>query len=115
MKILYISPENTAGTLNLWKQGHEEKSNECTFITLYKSKHQYDPGICLNLPFINTSFWYLRGRHRYYQMFRGELGDYQEKEGYPPTWQPNTFIENKYFQFRDWLWHFKVEPAIKNL
>jgi hypothetical protein len=103
------------GTLSSWKQAHEAKGNECTFITLYKSKHNYDPGICLNLPLINTSSWYLRGRHRYYQIFRGEMGDYKEKGGYPPVWEPNTKLEKMYFQFRDWLWHFKVEPAIENL
>ena len=115
MKILYLSPENTVGTLNLWKQAHEAKGNECTFITLYKSKHKYDLGICLNLPLIYTNSWYLHGRNRYYQIFRGDLGDYKEKEGYPPTWVPNTFLEKKYFQFRDWLWHFKVESAIEKL
>ena len=97
MKILYISPENTVGTLSSWKRAHEAKGNECTFITLYKSKHKYDPGICLNLPLVHTSSWYLRGRHRYYQMFRGERGDYKEKDGYPPIWKPNTFLEKKIF------------------
>ena len=115
MKILYISPENTVGTLSSWKRAHEAKGNECTFITLYKSKNKYDPGICLDLPLVNTSSWYLRGRHRYYQLFRGELGDYKERDGYPPMWEPNTKLEKMYFQFRDWLWHFKVEPAIENL
>ncbi len=115
MKILYISPENTVGTLNLWKKAHEARGNECTFITLYKSKHKYDPGICLKLPLVYTNLWYLYSRNRYYQMFRGKLGDHKEKEGYPPTWKPNTFLEKKYFQFRDWLWHFNVEPAIEKL
>ena len=73
--ISLTAPENTVGTLSSWKQAHEAKGNECTFITLYRSKHKYDPGICMNLPLVNTSFWYLRGRHRYYQIFRGELGD----------------------------------------
>ena len=115
LKILYISPENTGGTLNFWKHCHENKGNECTFITLYKSKHNYDPGICLELPLIYTNSWYLQSRHHYYQIFRGKQGDYKEKEGYPPIWKPNTFLEKKYFQFRDWFWHFKVEPAIENL
>ena len=35
---------------------------------------------------------------------------YKEKYGYPPTWKSNTKLEKLYFQFRDWLWHFKVEP-----
>jgi len=113
MKILYIAPENTVGTLNLWKQAHEARGNECTFVTLYHTKHDYDPGICLNLPLVKASPWYMQGRHRYYQMARGGSGDYQEKEGCPPVWEPNSFLEKKYFQFRDWLWSSKIEPAIE--
>ncbi len=112
MKILYIAPENTVGTLNLWKEAHETRGNECTFITLYPTKHGYDPGICLNLPLVKANPWYMQGRHRYYQFTRGGQGDYQEKEGCPPEWKPNSFFEKKYFQFRDWLWHFRVEPVI---
>lgn len=113
MKILYIAPENTVGTLTLWKQAHEAKGNECAFITLYPTKHGYDPGICLNLPLVTASPWYMQIRHRYYQLSRGGAGDYQEKEGYPPVWEPSSFLEMKYFQFRDWLWGFHIEPAIE--
>ena len=113
MKILYIAPENTVGTLSLWKQAHEARGNECTIVTLYLTKHGYDPGICLNLPLVKANPWYMQGRHRYYQLARGGDGDYQEKEGYPPVWEPNSFLEKTYFQFRDWLWSFKVEKAIK--
>ncbi len=115
MRILYIAPENTVGTLSLWKQAHEARGNECTFITLYPTKHHYEPGICLNLPLVKASPWYMQGRHRYYQLTRGKGGDYQEKDGYPPVWVPDSILEQWYFQFRDWLWHFKIEPAIKEL
>lgn len=115
MKILYISPENTVGILSRWKQAHEAKGNICTFITLYRTKYDYDPGICLNLPMVNVSPWYLQARHRYYQLFRGVLGDYKEKDGFPPVWEPNSSLEKLYFQFRDWIWQFKVEPVIDNL
>ena len=37
MKILYISPENTVGTMSLWKKAHEMHGNTCDFITFYKS------------------------------------------------------------------------------
>ena len=114
MKVLYISPENTVGTLDLWKKAHEARGNQCTFVTLYSTKHSYDPGICLNLPLVNTSPLYMKSRHRYYQIARGIKGDYREKEGYPPVWKPNSKLEKWYFQFRDWLWHFKVEEAIKD-
>ena len=115
MKVLYISPENTVGTLSLWNRAHEELGNKCSFITLYPSKQQYDEGICLNLPLIHTSSWYIKSRHLYYQKYRGKLGDYKEKNGFPPIWQPNSIFENWYFDFRDWLWHFKIEPLIKKL
>ena len=113
MKILYIAPENTVGTLSLWKQAHEARGNECTFITLYPTKHDYDPGICLNLPLVKANPLYMKSRHQYYILTRGGKGDYQKKEGYPPVWEPNSFLEKKYFQFRDWFWSFKVEKAIE--
>ena len=37
MKILYISPENTVGTLSLWKRAHAELGNHCRYITYYPS------------------------------------------------------------------------------
>ena len=69
MKILYISPENTVGTMSLWKKAHELKGNECQVLTLYKSLNQSEPGICLNLPFISTKSSYLNARHKYYKIF----------------------------------------------
>lgn len=113
MKILYISPENTVGTLNLWKQAHEERGNECLFVTLYPARGDYDPGICLDLPLVAAKKWYMESRHKYYKAARGGKGDYQDREGFPPTWDSNNFVEKTYFQFRDWLWHFKIEPAIE--
>jgi len=113
LKILYISPENTVGTLGLWKQIHEARGNECTIITMYETKHDYDSGICLGLPLISTESWYSQFRHKYYQHHRGELGDYKEKKGFPPIWEPYSFTENMYFKFRDWIWHFYIEPAIE--
>ena len=113
MKILYISPENTVGTLGLWKRAHLKRGNQCVFVTLYKTKHNYEEDICLDLPLVKTASWYLTIRHYYYILFRGKKGDYAEKEGNPPTWKPNFFIEKWFFMFRDWLWSFKIEAAIK--
>ncbi len=113
MKILYIAPENTVGTLNLWQAAHEARGNQCRFVTLYRSRHSFDPGYCLDLPMVNASDFYLRWRHRYYQRYRGKQGDYTVKQGFPPTWAPSTGLEQAYFRFRDWVWHFKIEPAIR--
>ena len=115
MKILYISPENTVGTLNLWKMAHESRGNKCTFITLFESKHGYESGICLNLPFIKTNALYMNSRNNYYKIFRDRKGDYNELLGYPPVWEPNLWLEQKYFDFRDWIWSFKIEPIIQKL
>ena len=36
MKILYISPENTVGTMTLWKEIHQKNGNECEVLTMYR-------------------------------------------------------------------------------
>ncbi len=112
MNILYISPENTVGTLSLWKKAHEARGNTCTFVTLYPAWGEYDSGICLNLPLVASNKWYMEGRHKYYKKVRGGAGDYEERKGYPPTWAPNSGLEKLYFKFRDWLWQHKVEELI---
>ncbi len=113
MKILYISPENTVGTLSTWKKIHERKGNICKIITFYNHPNQVEHGICLNLPLISTNPMYLKVRHKYYKIFRGGLGDYQELQGFPPIWQANSILEKLYFKFRDWVWSFYVEKAIR--
>lgn len=115
MKFLYISPENTVGTLSLWKKAHEARGNQCDFITMYPTRHDYDPGHCLNLPLVSANSNYLKYRQKYYQIRQGDKAEVQEKEGFPPTWQPSSKLEKAYFSFRDWLWHFKIEKAIKEL
>ena len=114
MKILYISPENTVNTLTLWKKAHEEKGNKCEFITLFKSRNNFDPGICLNLPLVSSSAWYMFLRHKYYQLYRGGLGDYKQKNGFPPIWEPSSKLEKNFFRYRDWIWSLYIEPAIKH-
>ena len=51
MKILYISPENTVGTLSLWKKEHEKNGHECKTITFFRSPKGFGEDICLDLPF----------------------------------------------------------------
>ena len=115
MKIAYIAPYNTVGTLNLWEKAHNDRGNECIFITLCQTNEQYDPGICLNLPLIKPHFLYIQGRHLYYKLVRSKEGNYRQHTGFPPTWSPNSIIEKYYFDLRDWLWSFKVEPMIEKL
>ena len=115
MKILYISPINTVGTLDLWKKFHESKGNQCDYITMFKSPLDVKNGICLDLPFIAHSQSSVNARRKYYKMTRGNMGEYEPKEGYPPAWKPNSLLESLYFKSRDWMWSFKIEPAIKKL
>ena len=42
MKILYISPENTVGTLTLWKKEHERRGNQCRTLTFFKSPKNFN-------------------------------------------------------------------------
>ena len=115
MKILYISPINTVGTLDLWKKFHESQGNECKYITLFKSPLDVNNGICLNLPFVAHSKSLVGARRTYYKMTRGDLGEYEPKEGCPPVWAPSSILESGYFKFRDWWWSFKIESIIKQL
>lgn len=113
MKILYISPENTVGVLSVWQRAHREAGNECRFVTFYPSWAGYEEDICLNLPLISTKSWFTKTRNKIYQQSRGKLGDQTEKRGNPPIWRPENAFQKMFFSFRDWLWKFKIEPAVR--
>ena len=115
MKILYISPENTVGTLSTWKNFHLSKGNDCDFITFYKTPNNFDSGICLNLPLISSNKLYRAIRTLHYKINSKSRNEYSPKLGYPPTWEPNSYFEKIYFLVRDFIWSFKVEKAIKDL
>ena len=113
MKILYISPENTVGTLSTWKNFHLSQGNECEFITFYKTPNDFDSGICLNLPFISSHRLYRNMRSLHYKINSKLKNEYSSKEGYPPVWEPNSFFEKIYFSIRDFIWSMKINPIIK--
>ena len=114
MKILYISPENTVGTLNLWKHIHEKNGHNCRFVTFFPSPKKYGDDICLNLPFDFTKKRLANWRHQFYKIYRGKTGYYTEKEGYPPVWTPEGKIDKLFFIMKDATWKMKVEKAIDN-
>ena len=89
MKILYISPENTVGTLTLWKKEHISRGNECRTITFFHSPKNFEEDICLDLPFNFTNPITSKIRNALYRSYRGGDGYYKEKEGYPPYWKPD--------------------------
>ena len=76
MKILYISPENTVGTLSTWKNFHLSKGNQCDFITFYKTPNNFDSGICLNLPLISSSKLYRSLRTLHYKINKQSKSEY---------------------------------------
>tara|TARA_B100000676_G_C18056965_1_gene835087 strand:- start:793 stop:1887 length:1095 start_codon:yes stop_codon:yes gene_type:complete len=115
LKILYIAPENTVGTLSTWKKFHESRGNKCDFITFYKTPNEFDSGICLNLPLISSDKFYRNLRSLYYNNFKTSKNEYSVKSGYPPTWEANSSFEKLFFRVRDFVWSFKVEKALQNL
>ena len=114
MKILYISPENTVGTLTLWKKEHERRGNECRTITFFKSPKSFEDDICLNLPFNFTRPAMANVRNKVYKFYRGESGYFREKKGYPPIWEPEGFFDKSFFKIKDVLWMPIISKAIKN-
>tara|TARA_B100000029_G_scaffold131734_1_gene125532 strand:- start:1299 stop:2387 length:1089 start_codon:yes stop_codon:yes gene_type:complete len=113
VKILYISPENTVGTLSLWKREHESRGHECRTVTFFQSPKKFEEDICLNLPFNFTGTKMSTLRNFIYKLYRGEEGYFKSKEGYPPVWQPEGWFDSMFFKFKDWLWKPIVEKAIE--
>ncbi len=113
MKILYISPENTVGTLDLWQRIHRERGHECRYVTYFPSPMGFPEDICLHLPLVRGAPWFVRLRNRIYIQTKGPLGDETLLEGTPPVWQPGSLAERAFFAFRDRLWRLWVEPAIR--
>ena len=112
MKILYISPENTVGTLSLWKYIHERNGHICRYVTFFPSPKNYRDDICLNLPFDFTTKRMSNWRHQFYKIYRGETGYYTEKKGIPPVWAPEGKIDKLFFKMKDATWKRKVEKAV---
>ena len=110
MKILYISPENTVGILNTWKQGHIESGHECRYITFYKSKYHYKEDICLNLPYISSHNFYTYNRNLLYTVFNFFQSNSQINI---PKVKKENLIESIYFKYRDKLWENNINQAIE--
>ncbi len=111
-RILYIAPENVVGNLNIWKQIHESRGNECRFITYFPSQYGFPEDICLHLPLVKPGPLFLPLRKFVYRQFGGPV-DSVELEGCPPVWKPANGLVALFFQLRDFLWKGKVEKAIR--
>ena len=92
MKILYISPENTVGTLTLWKKEHERRGNHCRTLTFFKSPKSFNDDICLNLPFNFTNPKMANLRNEIYKLYRGEEGYFKEKKDILPFGNQKGFL-----------------------
>ncbi len=112
-KILYISPENTVGTLNLWKKIHKQNNNVCRSVTFFKSPKNFNEDICLELPINFTKPFLKNMRHNFYKLYRGKLGYHKEKTGYPPTYSPEGRLDNLFFRFKDKLNEKKINSTIE--
>ncbi len=111
LKILYISPENTAGTLNYWKKAHELNNNFCRFVTFFKSAAGYEDDILLNLPLIASRPWYLRTRLLMTKHLERRK-PWQDLAGHPPIWQPPGW-QKILIRIREWLWTPQIKRAIQ--
>ena len=114
MKILYISPENTVGTLTIWKREHESRGHTCCTVTFFNSPKQLSVDISLNLPFNFTNQKMSQLRNVFYKYYRGSAGYFKEKKGCPPIWKPEGYLDLYFLKFKDWLWRPIIQKAISN-
>jgi len=113
LKILYISPENTVGTLSIWKTIHEKSGHMCRTLTFFRSPKKYGEDICLGLPFNFTKKWMSELRHQAYKVYRGSEGYQKEKSGCPPVWKSEGILDKTFLSVKDWIWISRVKDAIK--
>jgi Glycosyl transferases group 1 len=113
MNILYISPENTVGTLGLYKQIHEEHGNHVRYVTFFRSPKNFDEDICLDLSFNFTKPFLKKIRHRVYQIYRGKEGYHKDREGYPPIWKPEGWFDKKFLIWKEKQWDKHIQEAIQ--
>lgn len=111
LKILYISPENTVGTLSYWKLAHELNGNYCRYVTWYKSSGGFPEDICLNLPLIASRPWFLKSRVAFIQ-YVDRRDPYAELPGQPPIWNPPAW-QKKLFNLREIFWQPIINRAIR--
>ncbi|MFP4548250.1 MAG: glycosyltransferase [Fidelibacterota bacterium] len=111
MKILYISPENTVGTLTYWKKAHEANGHTCRYVTFFPSSGGYEEDICLNLPFLSSSSRYINFRLWFLKNVE-KKDPWQDLGGNPPYWNPPGW-QKALFKLREQLWKPIINKAIK--
>jgi glycosyltransferase involved in cell wall biosynthesis len=111
LKILYISPENTVGTLSYWKRGHELMGNQCRYVTFFRTAWGYEEDILLNLPLVAEKPWFMKPR-QFFAKYIEKRDLYENLKGFPPIWNPPKW-EKALFEVRECLWKPKIEQAIR--
>jgi glycosyltransferase involved in cell wall biosynthesis len=112
LKILYISPENTVGTLSIWQKAHQEAGNYCRYVTWFRTSGGYPEDICLDLPLIAAQPWYLKPRLWFARRFESS-DPYLQKAGYPPRWNPPRW-QRAFWNLREKLWEPIILKAIRD-
>ncbi|MBW6457817.1 MAG: hypothetical protein K0B52_01510 [FCB group bacterium] len=113
MKILYISPENTVGTFQYYRQIHDQRGNTSRYVTFYHSPKGFQEDICLHLPFNFTRPFMKKIRHWIYKAYRGEKGYHREREGYPPVWRPEGRFDAWFINWKQKLVDKRIRQAIR--
>lgn len=111
LKILYLSPENTVGTLSIWQRAHQARGHYCRYVTWFKSAGGYPEDICLNLPLIAARPWYLKSRLWFAKRFESP-DPYRQKAGYPPIWSPPRW-QQTIWSLRERIWLPLIAQAIR--
>jgi hypothetical protein len=105
-----MNTSNVPGTL---VSAERKLGFDSMLVTLYKDPRGYTQDICLNLPFINFSGtkWIKK------RVSNPEKISIQNvlkiPNQIPPIWTPHTRSEKILVNFRDFIWKFKIEPAIR--
>ncbi len=111
MKILYISPENTVGTLTYWKKAHEFNGHYCRYVTFFPSSSGYEEDICLNLPLLSASDWYVKFRLWVVKHLE-KKEPFEDIGGNPPIWNPPIWQKVIFF-LRESIWTPIINQAVK--
>jgi hypothetical protein len=111
LKILYISPENTVGTLSYWKQAHELNGHYCRYVTFYPTAAGYAEDIALRLPLVAARTWYLKPR-LWLARVSAHRHPYDRLPGYPPVWKPPRW-QQQLIRLRELLWIPRINRAIQ--
>ncbi|MCF7803902.1 MAG: glycosyltransferase [Candidatus Marinimicrobia bacterium] len=112
MKILYLTTENNAGTLEIWQRAHRDLGNEARYVTLFPNESQFPEDIHLDLPLTPNAKW-LQWIKKFAYKAHGPAGMYEEPDGYPPYWEPQNFAEKWFFTIRDAIWSPIIRSALR--